>query len=299
MPLPNDAILLGASRWLHELRDGNEQHAYEVLKAAPEYAGLTPTQYMNALAWLHSTALIDDETTRQLPDDQLRLAVLEAALTHDLPLWLVDADQTINSPDELPADVESASEVLGLESWQCLQAIRNVHGKVNLEERNRLGALGELALMELLNEGGDGKPIHVAASSDSHGYDILWAGNHEVAAIEVKTTSRRGRLTVHVSRHEYEVSRYEPGWCLVVVFVSDDQHMRAAATLSTDWIHANAPSDTSPNSRWESAALSPPATALSPGLPITPVPGTEAAEMITTGRIDPTQLPVWWGDSPR
>jgi len=182
---------------------------------------------------------------------------------------------------------------------QCLQAIRVAHGKVNVEERNRLGTAGELALMALLTEAGDGRPIHVAASSDAYGFDIFWAGHRESRAIEVKTTARRGRLTIHVSRHEYEISFQQPGWRLVIVFLSPSDELTAVATLSTEWIHANAPSDGSPNARWESAAFAPPASALSPGLPVTPLPGTESRRWITRGTIDPAHLPVWWGGSRR
>jgi hypothetical protein len=294
MPLPNEALLIGAARWLYELRDGNEQHAFEVLKAAPQYSGLTPTQYMNALEWLRGNHLLEDKAIRDLPPSQQSLTILEAALVEGNPLWLTDSDQIITNADELPEDVEAASRQLGLTAAQCLQVIRNVHSRIDLEARARLGAAGELALMRLLRESGDGTATHVAATSDSLGFDIFWAGRRETFVLEVKSTSRRGRLTIHLSRNEFEVSRHEPRWRLVILLINGDDAIGAIATLSTEWLHAHAPQDRMRQAKWENAAFAPPPDALAAGIPITPTPGATGAELLRAGTTDTRTTPSWW-----
>ena len=84
--------------------------------------------------------------------------------------------------------------------------------------------------------------------------------------LEVKSTTRRGRLIIYLSRHEFETARNDPTWQLVVVLLDTDYSPVGVATVRRDWVFAVVPEDHSPLGRWESLRLSPPRDALGAGL---------------------------------
>ncbi|MET9589510.1 DUF3883 domain-containing protein [Streptomyces sp. NPDC006516] len=130
-----------------------------------------------------------------------------------------------------------------------------------------LGAAGEQALLRLLQQSGVPHIRHVAAESDAYGYDIEAARSRaECAHIEVKATTDPTRLVVHLTRHEYEVMAADPDWCLAAVLVGSDGNAASVATVDRGWLHSAVPTDQGRGGRWESARLTVPTSALTPGL---------------------------------
>jgi hypothetical protein len=295
MPFPPETLLLAAVRWLHELRDSNRKHAYEVLRSSPTYAGITPTQYAAAFEWLKTTELLSVENLHQMSDQLLRKMVLRAAILSARPAWLPDADLLIRSNTDLPEDVALAAEALGVSVSDCLKEIGDCRGRIDLEARSRLGRAGEVAFLELLQTATDGIVVHVASFDDSFGYDVFWENSEHASAFEVKTTNRKGRLTIYLSRNEYEVSRSDVRWNLVVVQLDESDYINAIATVSTAWLHSNVPVDISPASRWESVSLSPPWDALTPGVPahVTDSSKGVPSQLLRRGLADVSGAPAW------
>ncbi|WP_250000085.1 protein NO VEIN domain-containing protein [Actinoplanes sp. M2I2] len=112
-----------------------------------------------------------------------------------------------------------------------------------------------------------GSADHVALDSDGLGYDIELSAGPAVWHVEVKSTKRRGRLDVYLSRHEFEVARLDPAWRLVTVGLDEDGHIGAIATVPTDALLVQAPADRATTARWESAKFSLRPTDLRPGIP--------------------------------
>jgi hypothetical protein len=295
MPLPPDAILVGAARWLHELRDNNRQHAFEILRTTPAYAGITPTQYAAAFDWLKTTGLLENYAHHQVPEHLVRQMILGAAIQIARPAWLPDADLLIRTSEDLPDDVYAAAAALEVTGPECLSVIGMCRRRIDLESRARLGRAGEVALVRLLERYTDGAVTHVADIADSFGYDIHWADRDHQFAFEVKTTSRKGRLTIYLTRHEYEVSRVDPRWTLIVVHLNETDEITALATVPTPWVHSHVPADTTGESRWESASLSPPTAVLRPGAP-TPAGGSGSGlpvQLLVSGTMDGPTAPAW------
>ncbi|WP_459805438.1 protein NO VEIN domain-containing protein [Herbidospora sp. RD11066] len=188
-------------------------------------------------------------------------SLIEAAFRD--ALWLPDADLLVTSPEELPMDVIRAADAIGLGAQDALAVIRDTWGKVDAETRLRVGNAGELALLDLLRASSDLPVRHVAETSDGYGYDIAVGDAH----LEVKSTTRRGRLVIYLSRHEYETMRRDPGWILVIVRLSQDLQLTAVATLDRQWIEQTVPADQVHSGRWESVRFDVPVDAVTSGLP--------------------------------
>jgi hypothetical protein len=232
-----------------------------------DYSDLTPTQYDAALAWLGSSGLLDIDGDSRPPEHR----IFEAAIRGDVR-WFSDADMLVRSPDELPEDALLAAEVLEISRNEAFRRISMLWGKVDAAERARLGAAGELALVDLLRAGTDACVDHVAAESDAFGYDISVVMREFAALLEVKTSRRQARLNFYLSRHEFETMRREAAWHLVLVFVDENSAISAIRTVPNGWIIAAAPQDTSPFSRWESVRLDVPPAITEHGMPfLTPV----------------------------
>ncbi|MFI6325535.1 DUF3883 domain-containing protein [Nonomuraea sp. NPDC050556] len=177
--------------------------------------------------------------------------------------WFPDADLLIHSPEELPEDALRAAGTLGLGTGDALAVVRQAWSKIDAAARADVGSAGEHALMALLSAETDVPARHVAAESDGYGYDI----EREPFHIEVKSTTRRGRLSIYLSRHEYETMRRDPFWILVTVRLDQSLQPVAVATVNRDWISARAPADKQVGGRWESARFDVPHEALTPGCP--------------------------------
>ena len=84
-----------------------------------------------------------------------------ACLELEQPLWLQDADVLVTDTDALPEETTELAASLGLDEDTALRVIRQVHGKVDLAERARVGLLGEIALVALLQRQWPGCVHHV------------------------------------------------------------------------------------------------------------------------------------------
>jgi Domain of unknown function (DUF3883) len=227
-----------------------------------EFSDITPTQYDAALAWLGQAGLLDDLHTGR----PARHRVFSSALLSSGTPWLTDADLLVRSPSELPEDAIRAAAAVGLDEVQAHQELLRVWGKVDTSERSRIGAAGEAALVDILVSSTAARIEHVAAHSDGYGYDIAVHARGQSLHLEVKTTARRNRLTVFLSRHEFETMRRDPCWQLVIVQLTNET-VSAVSTVPNTWISARVPYDQSPHGRWESCRLDVPPIETIAGIP--------------------------------
>lgn len=195
------------------------------------------------------------------------IRIYDAAIVDSGASWLSDADVLVQSPDEIPEDALRAAEALGLEPSEAYARIGAAWGKVDAAGRARIGAMGEEALLNLLRASTTAAVEHIAAWSDAHGYDIAVQGQACSAHLEVKSTLRRGRLTVYISRNEYETMLRDADWHMVAVQLTPDGEPIAVSTVPSDWIAAHVPTDPGVLGRWESCRLSIPSDVLASGIP--------------------------------
>ncbi|MFH8771482.1 DUF3883 domain-containing protein [Streptomyces sp. NPDC017958] len=271
MPVPPDPILRAAVRWLERLPASGAARLRALFTAHSEFSDITPTQYEAAYAWIQDTGLLDDLHS-SIPAHR---RVFDSAILHSRAPWFPDAGLLVRTPDELPDDALRAAASLGLSEDEAFGQLCSVWGKVDTQERSRIGAAGELALVELLEASTTAYIGHVAAWSDGFGYDIAVHDAQRTAHLEVKSTTRHGRLTVHLSRNEFETMRRDPDWELVVIRLTLDYELEDVATVPKEWIAAQAPADSSVNGRWESCRLDVP--------PDVPVPGIACIADALTG----------------
>ncbi|MFF8971519.1 protein NO VEIN domain-containing protein [Streptomyces sp. NPDC014995] len=263
MPVPPEPVLRAAVRWLERLPASGSTRVRALFTTHSDFSDITPTQYDAAYAWIQETGLLG-EASSGVP---LNCRVFDAAMAHSGAPWLRDADLLIRNPDELPEDALRAAETLGLAPEEAYAQVSTVWGKVDTEERSRIGSAGELALFELLSESAEGRVEHVAAWSDGYGYDIFVDAHQHSAHLEVKTTVRVGRLTVYISRNEYETMLRDPAWELVTVRLTPELKVRTVAAVPKNWIAGHVPSDRSARGRWESCRLDIPPEVPVPGIP--------------------------------
>lgn len=277
MPLPPDPVLRAAGRWLERLPASGAARVRALFTTHSDFSDITPTQYEAAYTWLQITGLLDDLHS-SIPGAR---RVFDAAIAHSGAPWLPDADLLVRSPQELPDDVLRAASSLGLNEDDAFRQLGAVWGKVDARERERIGAAGELVLVELLKASTAFRVEHVAAWSDGFGYDVAVRSTRCPGHLEVKSTTRRGRLTIFLSRHEYETMRRDPHWELVVIRLTTDLKPEAIATVPKDWIAEQAPADRSPRGRWDSCRLDIPPGVPVPGIArLAPVLGTGCSELL-------------------
>lgn len=264
MRLPPEPVLLAAKRWLDILpNSGGIPRAQALLTTHPNYSDLTPTQYATALTWIRELGLLNEVGSKVPTANQVMGAVFEKAA----PPWVQDADELVQTPDELPSDIVSAGKALGLDPNDVFDQLLSSWGKVDKAIRERVGAAGEAALVALLRESTDGRVEHVSAWSDGFGYDIAFRLGAIAAHIEVKSTTRRGRFTAYLSRHEYNVMLRDPSWVLVTVHLTADLEMVGVGWVPREWIAANVPRDHGLFGSWASVKLKIPSDVVTDGLP--------------------------------
>lgn len=273
--LPPDAVVHAAARWLRLLGTSTIGQAWTLLRSDSSYTDLTQTQYAEALEWLEVIGVLDGRSADcslpkdliDRPSDQLNEVVFSRAIELADPSWLADSDVLVPDTSQIPLDAASLAAGLGLTDRGALLAIRQVHGRLDLELRARIGRAGELALVSLLEAQWPGSTLHVALSDDGLGYDvILFLGGHEWH-LEVKSTNKLGRLVIHLSRNEHEVALLDPSWRLVVVGLAADLSPGAVATVDHPVLGQRAPKDSHPGSLWESVRHQISQQDLKPGLP--------------------------------
>lgn len=272
--LPADGVLRAAQRWLHLLARSAFVPAAAIVRSDPAYTDLSQTQYASALEWLKSAGLLVDSEhgpalatpARRLEPRTMNRLIFSRALEQAPPPWLPDADMLVPDADELPADAAGLAEALGLTPNDALLAVRQIHRRIDLAERARVGAVGERALVEVLERHWPNSTRHLSLDDDGLGYDIEFTCDGNVWHLEAKSTTRRGRLTIHLSRHEHEIAKLDPAWRLVVIGVDETDRARVIASVPTMTLLQRAPRDIHPASGWDSARYRIAPQDLEPGL---------------------------------
>jgi len=261
--IPPDTVVRAAVRWLYLLQQSTIRQAWSLIQADPAYTDLTQTQYASALEWLSEIGLLSHadgdvaivQVVKNLPDPIRREMLFLHAIQHAAPAWLPDADLLINDEGALPNDALALADTLKISDGSALLGVRRAHGKVDMERRALVGRRGEEEFLQLLESSRPGSTSHLAKTDDSYGYDILYRHNSGELHFEVKATTRHGRLTIHLSRNEHEVSKRDPLWRLVVVGLDETLAVAALATVAHRDLLAVAPSDSSAEAKWESASF--------------------------------------------
>jgi hypothetical protein len=260
--LPPDTVVRAATRWLRLLRASTLGQASSIVRADASFTDLTQTQYLSGLDWLRTLGLVTDHrhgvdlsaAVRGLPEQQISQLLFERILERAAPAWLPDADLLVPDAGELPQDAALLAETLGLSERVAFVAVRHAHGRIDLAERARVGLAGERALVDLLERRWPGSTTHVAQTDDGFGYDVLFRFGNVQWHLEVKSTTRRGRLVIHLSRHEHEVGLCDPDWRLVVVGLDDQLRLQAVATVRHSELFGRAPRDVCAETKWQSAS---------------------------------------------
>ena len=261
MSLPPKGILIAAECWGRLLATSTVPQARALLETDTRYLDLSSTQYGAALDWLIEIGVLtaDEAPARLRPElatasvADIKKAIYRAGLEAASPPWLVDADLYVETAGDVPADGDELADALQVSGSDAVTAIRQVHGKIDLEARAALGTSGEVAIVGLLQAGWPGSARHLALTDDGLGYDIAATTETGTWHVEVKTSARRGRLLIYLSRQEYEISKLDPHWRLVVAGLDHDQQLAAVATIDPAVLHARAPADQHLDVRWASA----------------------------------------------
>lgn len=259
--LPAEGVLRAAQRWVDLLERSNETQAAALIRAEARLTDLSTTQYASALEWLRVVGLVADGSGgSELAPGICGLSSADKAedlyrrSVQDLdPPWLLDADVLIEDEADLPQDALRLARLFGLDDQTALTGIRQVHGRVDLAARACVGAAGEAALVALLESQRPGSTNHVARYDDGLGYDVAYTVGDRTWHLEVKSTTRRGQLVVHLSRHELEVAARDPDWCLVVVGLDEALAAADVASIGRDTLLGRAPLDGHASVAWESA----------------------------------------------
>lgn len=281
--IPAEGVIVAATRWLDLLGRSTELQASILIRSNSSYADLTPTQYATALEWLHTMSWANlpkssldrsqalGRMTLQSRREYLLASLLEAAD----PPWLENADVLVHSSDDLPQDVERWSELLSLPPSSGLRVVRRISGRIDLARRAQVGSAGEIALCALLEAKWPGAVNHVAETDDGFGYDISASIQEVEWHLEVKSTTRRGRLSFFLSRHEFEVGLADSHWKLLVVGLDDALEASCVAEVDKSALKQFAPVDRTTSASWESARYDVGGHDLLPGLAFLPWDGAD------------------------
>lgn len=283
--LPAESVARAALRWLRLLRSSPVAQAWAIVRADSSYTDLTQTQYAQALDWLAATGFLSREDGELVPTEaltdlssmQIRQLLFARTLESWDPPWLLDADILVADSGDIPQDALALAGDLGLADTAAYSAIREVHGRIDLQLRSAVGIAGELGLVRLLEAHWPGSTTHVALTDDGFGYDISFSVGGDEWHLEVKATTRRGRLVIHLSRHEYEVARADPRWRLVVVGLREDDSLAVVATVDHERLLRTAPKDIDRRSTWQSVRYQVSTEDLEAGLSFLGEPGLVGA----------------------
>lgn len=277
-------ILVGARRWLDLLPSSSANSAMAIFMSRSEYADLTSSNYRESYEWLERKSLLPSTV------DDVPAAGVEAflaALEDDSLTWLQDGVAGIPSPEFLPEPVAAAADQLGLDPTIAWQVALELGRKVDLDRRNQVGLLGELAIVAHL-EGLGIQTDHVSLRSDALGWDVRATGEGLEGHLEVKTTTSLGRLRVYLSRNEYEVSRRDPCWSLAIALIDDAGRLLRVAHVDAEVIQELVPTDSGPLGRWQSCSMDLTGNQVSPGLP-GPLSAVGSPSVLA-----PSLEPAWW-----
>jgi len=266
--LQTKAVIEAAKAWLRVLQDAPENAAWPILQSNPTGPIFGTETYRKAIDWLEDITIVEgsDEGRVLAPRalglsfrDQIAL-VFQASLAREQPPWLADADTSIASVVEIPPGALDVADALGLPPEEALIGIREVCGKIDLERRREIGLAGEMEVVRLLELSEPGCSSHVALANDGFGYDVAYETETANLHLEVKATTRRGRLVVHLSRTEYDRSLLDPHWRLVIVGLTEELTLACVAHVAGDVLAFVAPEDrlgsmTQSTGKWSAAAI--------------------------------------------
>lgn len=276
--IPAEGVIIAAARWLDLLGRSTESQASILIRSNSQYADLTPTQYSTALDWLRSlewTSLAEDSlgqstTLKKLTSQSRREYLLASLLESADPPWLENADVLVHNSDDLPQDIERWSDLLELPDSSGLRVVRRISGKIDLARRAQVGNAGETELCMLLEAKWPGAINHVAETDDGFGYDVSASIQDVEWHLEVKSTTRRGRLSFFLSRHEFETGLADKYWKLLVVGLDDELRANCVAEVDQSALKEFAPADRATSASWASARYDLGEGHLSPGLTFLP-----------------------------
>ncbi|MGA5305393.1 DUF3883 domain-containing protein [Nucisporomicrobium flavum] len=277
MAIPPDPILRAAVRWLDRLPQSSVARCRALFSTHQDFSDITPTQYDAAYQWLAASKLLVEASN---VSSEWRVFAAASSLAS----WFPDADLLIAGPDELPADAVRAATVLGISDQTAYGLVAANWTKVDIELRQRIGLGGEVALAALLETGLDAAIDHVAVYADGFGYDLAVVGESHEAHLEVKSTMRSGRLTIYLSRNEFETMRRDDSWRLIAVRLNSNLELIAVGTIPSGWIASEVPADRHSYGRWESCRLDVPPHVVEPGIPVCLPMLRQGASGLITGK---------------
>jgi hypothetical protein len=238
------------------------ERARGILENYRAYSDLTPTQYSAALDWLQSESLVNSVELGSHADPTF--IVFSQAIYN--ALWFQDADVLIDTPDDLPEDATRAATALNISFEAAHAQIRSAWGKFDARRRTEVGDAGEQELVSRLQSLDGAEVDHVSRISDGFGYDIHVELKTVTRHLEVKSTTRKSRTTLYISRNEFEVSQTDPVWSLVLVRLNEALRFESVYTVEKDWLKGVVPIDRNTISAWQATKLEVPAERLVPGI---------------------------------
>lgn len=283
MALPSPAVLQASLRWLDLLRRGSLESAWATVRDGV-HDGLTATQYSLAYDWMLRVGLVNRSGTVAPGQAFLALgdaqSVLAAALVHESPPWLVDAEDLIPAAQDLPIDWAEAAEALGESADDFFALVKALGGKIDFDARAALGAEGEELVVRFLRRHPGVVADRVSLISDAFGFDVVARRGDRRVHLEVKTVRPRRHARIYLSRNEFETMRRDRRWSLVLAIVGPDGTLVGLRTGSSPEILSGAPVDRAGGARWEVMRLRVRPDTWEPGVPQLAVgpPQTGAAE---------------------
>jgi len=280
--LPPRYVLIGAKRWLELLAKSSRRQAEQLLRAGPQYADLTMSNYLEAYDWIEERGLLSGCGSMQSATERVFMAAVGA---NGVLSWTDPED--IPSPGFLPGPVLDAAHWLGIPDTEAWEQAVALGYKVDVERRSRIGALGEDAVCAFLQAAGC-EIYHGSVDSDALGWDIRASCGGVTKHLEVKSTTSLVRLRIYLSRHEYEVSEADPQWALVVALITEEGCLQRLAHLKPGRLAHVVPADTGLTGRWQSCSIDLGQADLVPGVPL------PADLLAADGAIAGKTEPMWW-----
>lgn len=234
------------------------------------------------LATLRDGRIVPDARLAQvcsMAEPEACVLLLALMLELEQPLWLRTAagDGRHIRAELLPDGIENALATI-IEDPERREAFLLARArKVDAAERERIGELGELAVMagcrEQLTAAGADALVpdvqRVSAISDELGYDITAPRRDgSIRRMEVKTTRAAGAIApVVITRTEATIGAADAAWMLVVVRLADDDTAEIVGWIGGQRLVPLLPTDHHSHARWETAMLRLPVAHLTAGLP--------------------------------
>lgn len=217
-------------------------------------------------------------TLAELYEDEALTTLLALVLGERPPLWLRTAAASPAGLDTelIPAE---ASTVLGtlVPDPQLREALLLAAAeRIDARELSEAGAAGEEAVVAACRDelhdaqrpdlAGDVQ--RVSLISDRLGYDVVAPTlDGSSRRLEVKTTRRKARLEVFISRNEATVGLRDVAWALVFCRLGDGGEVEIVGWCRGECLEPLLPENRHARGRWASTAITLAPEELRPGLP--------------------------------